>query len=153
MQNKNIWVWIVVILVVVIGLIWWAKKAPVPTPTENTPVTLESTEDTSLGSVNAGTGAATISYANALVKYKNARLQLDANCQANPESQHMTFKNSAYMMVDNRAPTTRTVRIGSVFPIKAYGFKIVQLSSDKLPVTWLVDCDKSQNVATITIQK
>jgi len=56
-------------------------------------------------------------------------------------------------MIDNRAPVARTVKVGSTFPIKAYGFKIVNLSSATLPATWYVDCDSSQNVATILIQK
>ena len=150
-QNKNLWIGVGVVLVVVLGLVYWSKSSPAPVAEENTPAVVDSTEDTGVGSVNTGSGAASISYANALVKYKNARLQLDKNCQASPDQ--MTFKNNSYLMVDNRAPVSRTVKVGSVFNIKAYGFKIVKLSSAKLPATWLVDCDKSQNVSTITIQK
>ena len=159
-KNRNLWIWIGVILVVVIVLIFWATNSSAPTVVQNTTPTtnedntalqVQSTEDLTVGSVDVGAPAATIAYADALIKYKDARLQLDTICQASPDK--MTFKNNALLMVDNRAPVARTVHIGSVFPIKAYGFKIVKLSSATLPVTWKVDCDSSQNVSSILIQK
>lgn len=151
MKNKNLWIGLAVVLVLVAGFLFWSmKKAVAPAVTDTTPV-VEPTEDVTPGSVNTGSPAASISYANALIKYKNARLQLDATCQGSPDK--MTFKNGASLMVDNRAPVARTVKVGSVFSIKAYGFKIIKLSSTTLPATWYVDCDKAQNVSTILIQK
>jgi hypothetical protein len=156
-SNSKMWVWVVVVLIVVIGVVLWATKSSAPivvqntTPTDNTALQVDSTEDLSTGSVDSGSPAATIAYSDALVKYKDARLQLDKVCQASPDK--MTFKNNAILMVDNRAPVARSVKVGSTFPIKAYGFKLVKLSSAKLPATWLVDCDKSQNVSSILIEK
>src|ERR1035437_1546400 len=153
-KNKNLWIWIVVIVIVLIGVVMWATNSSAPAPVaQNNEVVVPvvPTEDTTVGSVNVGAPAASLSYEPALIKYKDARLQLDAVCQASPDK--MTFKNNALLMVHNRAPTARNVRIGSIFPIKAYGFKIVKLTSTTLPVTWKVDCDASQNVATILIQK
>jgi hypothetical protein len=157
-KNKNLWIWIVVVVIVLIGVVMWATNSSAPTVVNNTPVVdntnaleVQSTEDLSIGSVDVGAPAASLSYQQALLKYKDARLQLDKVCQASPDK--MTFKNNALLMVDNRAPVSRTVRVGSVFPIKAYGFKIVKLSSTTLPATWKVDCDASQNVATILIEK
>ena len=160
MQNKNLWIWIVVILVVVVGLIFWANNssAPAPVPVaQNNPVVAPvveptPTEDVSAGSVDVGTPV-TISYADALIKYKNARIQLDQDCQANAQNQKMTFKNNSLLMIDNRASVDRSIHLGSVFPIKAYSFKIVKLYSAKLPVTWLLDCGTRQNVATVVIEK
>jgi hypothetical protein len=111
-----------------------------------------STEDTSGEDTSYGaTKPVSLSYKDALIKYKDARLQLDKVCQASPDK--MTFKNNSYLMVDNRSAVSRTIKVGSTFGLKAYGFKIIKLSSSKLPATWYVDCDKSQNVSTITIQK
>jgi cytoskeletal protein RodZ len=147
-KSKNMWI-VVAVVVILAGLgLWMMNKNSAPEMADNSQ---ESVEDLSEGSINASSPAASISYQNALVKYKNARLQLDKTCQASPDK--MTFKDGTDIMVDNRAPVARTVKVGSVFPIKAYGFKIVRLSSATLPATWLVDCDKSQNVATILIQK
>lgn len=98
----------------------------------------------------ASSPAASLSYAQALIDYKGARLQLDKTCQASPDN--MTFKNGASIMLDNRAPVSRTVKVGSTYTIKPYGFRIIKLSSSTVPVTYLVDCDKSQNVATILLQ-
>ena len=63
------------------------------------------------------------------------------------------FKNNALLMIDNRASVARSIHLGSVFPIEAYSFKIVKLSSAKLPATWLLDCGTRQNVATVVIEK
>jgi cytoskeletal protein RodZ len=159
-KNRNLWIWIVVVFIIVVGVVLWATKSSAPivvqntTPADNTALQVQSTEDLSTGSVDATSAtspAATIAYSDALVKYAKARLQLDTTCQGSPDN--MTFKNNALLMVDNRAPVARTVHIGSVFPIKAYGFKIIKLSSAKLPVTWKVDCDSSQNVSSILIEK
>jgi len=142
---------ILVELVVVIALVgfglWSFKSSPAPV-VDNSETAVE---DTTTGSVNATSPAASISYQSALVKYKDARIQLDNTCQASPD--RMTFKNNTNIMIDNRAPVTRTVKVGSTFTIKAYGFKIVNISSASLPATWYVDCDTSQNVSTILIQK
>ena len=160
-KNKNMWMWIigVLALVVVIVLIIWSmnKNAIVPNENGNIPegdTSLDANlgmEDITPGSVNTGSPAVTISYANALIKYKDARLQLDKTCQGSPDK--MTFKDGSILMVDNRASVARTVKVGSVFSIAAYGFKLVKLTSATLPATWMVDCDKSQNVSTILIQK
>ena len=154
-KNKNLWVVVLVVGVAVILVIWaFSSSTSVPVVQNNTVVPpVVSTEDTSTGSVDVGVSAASLSYNAALVKYANARIQLDDKCQADAQSQKMTFKNNALVMIDNRAPVNRTIHLGTVFPIKAYGFKIVKLYSAKLPVTWLLDCDASQNVATVTIQK
>ncbi|MBI3888607.1 hypothetical protein HY311_02340 [Candidatus Nomurabacteria bacterium] len=155
-KNNKMWIWIVVVLIIIIGIFLWATKSSAPivvdnsNPTDNTALQVGS-EDLSAGSVDIGAKAATIAYADALIKYKDARLQLDKICQASPDK--MTFKNNAVLMVDNRAEVARTVKVGSTFPIKAYGFKLVKLSSAKLPATWLVDCGTSQNVSSILIEK
>ena len=152
-KNKNLWISLAVILVIVAGLILWSmlKSTPAsaPAPVEQDSTTTPDT--TTSGNTNTNSPAASISYTNALVKYKDARLQIDKACQASPDK--MTFKNNSYMMIDNRAPVSRTIKIGSVYSVGAYGFKIIKLSSATLPATWYVDCDKSQNVATILIQK
>ena len=146
-KNQKIVLELVVVLALVGFGLWGLSRTPadVKNDAEVTP-----TEDVSTGSVNTG-AAASIAYTEALVKYKDARIQLEKNCQASPDKG--TFKNGTNIMIDNRAPVSRTVKVGSTFTIKAYGFKIVNLSSATLPATWYVDCDTSQNVATILIQK
>jgi hypothetical protein len=149
MGKNQVLIELVVVLVLVIFGLYLLTNKSSPSVVNNPVVT--PTEDTSAGSINVGVSAASLSYANALVTYKSARLQLDEKCQAVPNK--MTFKNNAYLMIDNRAPVARTVKVGSVFSVKAWSFKIVKLSSVKLPATWLVDCGTSQNVATVLIQK
>jgi len=162
MKNKNLLISLAIVLVVVGFIIWVVISSTLITPNDNgdnTNVSLPAninenktrTEDTSAGSIHAGVSKSSISYADALLKYENARIQLNSDCQAIPNN--MTFKNGTSIMIDNRASFAVAVRAGSVFSIKAYGFKILKLSSKTLPATWLVDCGASQNVATILIQK
>ena len=112
------------------------------------------TEDVSAGDVTAATpGAAPLAYDQALLKYANARVQFDTACQATPSAS--TFTNGTLVMLDNRSPDARVIHLGSLgdVSIKAWGFKIVQLSSSLLPNNVAVDCGSSQNVTIISIQK
>lgn len=147
-KENPMFVLVIVLILVIYG--WWSlRNSPAPVVTVEPSQTVSDGVET--GSVNATIPATVVSYAQALEKYKDARIQLDQNCQATPNI--MTFKNNTNIMIDNRASIARTVKVGSTFSIKGYGFKIVKLSSTTLPATWYVDCDKSQNVATILIQK
>ncbi len=151
-KNQKILIELGIVLVLVVFGLWSLNKSSAPATNDtSSSADVVSVEDTSAGSINVGAPAASIAYGDALVKYKDARLQLNKDCQGSPDK--MTFKNGANVMIDNRSAVARTVKVGSVFSIKAYGFKIVNLSSSTLPATWYVDCGTSQNVATITIQK
>lgn len=150
-ENKNLWIGIVVILIIVAAVAFFSmRKATAPVVSDDTTLVIP-TEDTTKAPVGTGTSAGTLSYEKALAKYKDTRIQLERTCQATPDK--VTFKNGTYMMIDNRAPVTRTVKMGSVFTMKPYSYKIVKLESATLPATWYIDCDKSQNVATILIQR
>jgi hypothetical protein len=57
-------------------------------------------------------------------------------------------------MIDNRSAQARTVKVGTTFTIKPWGFKIVVLPDVYLKTkTLLVDCGQYQNVATILVQE
>lgn len=148
-KDAKVFVELVIVLVLVALGIWSLKQGPVPALDTNQAVNF--VEDTSSGSIDANNPAAPLSYQQALVKYSGARIQLDKNCQASPDK--MTFKNNTNVMIDNRAPVIRTVKVGSTFSVRAYGFKIVRLYSTTLPATWYVNCDSSRNVSTILIQR
>jgi hypothetical protein len=153
-KNKNAWMWggVIILAIIIVWAVTARNNSSAPSiTTGNEQTTTDSSEDTTEGSVNVGSAAATLSYKDALVKYAKARLQLDTTCQGSPSS--MTFKNGSMLMVDNRSAISRTVKVGSTFTIKPWGFKIIKLSSSTLPATLLVDCGASQNVATILLQK
>ena len=157
-NNKNIWIVVGIIVLVLIIVYAMRASAPMTVPTGESAVTtttpVDETEDVSTGSVDTS-AAVTLSYQQALIKYAKARIQLDDQCQAIPNV--VTYKNGTNIMLDNRAAATRNIHLGSYFTIKGYGFKIVNLSSSTLPAKLLLDCGTSQandqNVATITIQK
>ncbi len=145
---------LVVVLILVIYGLWLLKKDSGLAPAVNDNISSEqatSAGNTSTGSINVTNPTVPLSYAQTLQQYKSARIQLDQNCQATPNN--VTHKNNTFIMIDNRASVARVVKIGSVFTVDAWGFKIVKLSSVTLPATWYVNCGSSQNVATILIQK
>ncbi|MDE2030941.1 MAG: hypothetical protein KGI58_01630 [Patescibacteria group bacterium] len=160
-NNSNILMWVVIIIVAagILFFVFRNKNAVAPV-TENTNTTsttdntqtankVESVQDTSQ---TTGIGAVSISYTNALAKYADRRIQLDNMCQASPNT--VTYKDNTGIMIDNRSAETRTVKIGTNYTIKPYGFKIIVLPDVYLKSkTLLVDCDASQNVATILIQE
>ena len=141
-----------IIILVLVGFGLWGLKNYSPSVdnnNENVEVPVQSTSNNV--NINNNNAAPSLSYAQALAVYKNARIQLDQICRASPNN--VTYKNNTSIMIDNRAPVNRTVKVGSTFSISAYDFKIVKLSSSTLPAVWYIDCGNSQNVATILIQK
>jgi hypothetical protein len=154
-MNKNIIIVIVLVVVILIGAsIWYFmnNSAPEVIDTSNTVDTTEPESVQDISAEDTGAGVTAISYANALVKYADRRIQLDTVCQAHPNT--VTYKDNTGIMIDNRSPQTRTVKVGTTFTIKPWGFKIIILPDVLLKSkTILVDCDGSQNVATILVQE
>ena len=154
-KNKNnTWIWIVVaiIIVVIIFFISKNKKSIDPAITPSNEFVGEPAESVQDTTEVTGTGSVSISYTNALIKYADRRIQLDGACRAFPSN--VTYKDNTGIMIDNRSPNTRTVKVGDNYTIKPWGFKIVVLPDIYLKSkTLLVDCDKSQNVATILVQE
>ncbi len=155
-KNNNMWVWIGV--VVIIGLIIFfvfknkAIVAPVVNQDNNTGTVNEPESVLDTSGQTTGVTPVSISYANALIQYADRRIQLDTACQAHPNT--VTYKDNTGIMIDNRSPNTRTVKIGTTFTMKPYSFRIVVLPDIYLQAkTILVDCDSSQNVATILVQE
>lgn len=154
-KNKNLWLGLGAIIV--IALIFWVvnrNTEETPPEKENLGIEAESTEDTSEGSIKAKSPSApALTYAQALAQYQNARIQIKPDCQVTPNN--VTYKNGASIMLDNRSALSHSIKLGSsTYSVKAWGFKIVKLTSvSALPATWYMDCDSSQNVATVLIQK
>lgn len=159
-NNSKIWVWIIVVAVVVIaGVLIYVfdnNQSATATPTDATTSAADtsaampdSTEDLS---GETGTGSVSIAYADALVQYAGRRIQLDSTCEAFPDM--VTYKGNTGIMIDNRSAFTRTIKLGTTFTIKPWGFKIIILPNLYLTEkTLLMDCDQSQNVATVLIQE
>ncbi len=160
MKNKNSKLWMVVAVVVIILVVLLMVRAKNSKMAESdinnygdmSQVQVEGTEDTTPVTTPVVVSTpASLNYQQALIKYKDRRIQLDKTCQAFPNN--VTYKNGTSIMIDNRAGVARTLNINGPVSIKAYGFKIVTLSSSTLPKTILVDCGAGQNVATILLQK
>lgn len=157
-NNIQIWIWVVIAVIVVAGILFFifGNKNPV-NPTTNTTgtnntVTTEPASVQDISPQDIGAGSVSISYANALIKYADRRIQLDATCQAHPNT--VTYKDNTGIMIDNRSAQARTVKVGTTFTIKPWGFKIVVLPDVYLKTkTLLVDCGQYQNVATILVQE
>ena len=151
MKIKANYIWILIAVAVVASIIIFSPKDEVAPVDQMT--TTDQTLDTPVATTTTVKTApvTTLSYEHALTQYIDKRIQFDSRCQATPSQ--VTYKNGTSIMLDNRASVARTIKIGSLVSIPAYGFKIIQISSDTLPATWLVDCGTSQNVATVIVQK
>ena len=149
-KNMRMWIWIIVVIVIVIAAILFSaynNKRAISQTSTTEPVSVQDVSSTAVGAE-----ATPITYAAALVKYADRRIQLDTTCQAHPNN--VTYKDNTGIMIDNRSPNTRTVKVGTTLTIKPWGFRIVVLPDVYLASkTILVDCDGSQNVATILVQE
>ncbi len=96
-------------------------------------------------------GEESLTYEQAIAKYRDRRIQFDEKCQTTPVNP--TFKSGDYVMFDNRSGFTRTLRVGKYYSINPYNFEIIKLSSSILPLKIGVNCDKNNNVTTILLQK
>jgi hypothetical protein len=162
-KKNNIWMVVlgaIVVILILFLLVRNMNKTAVVTPevpasdTVTSAQTPSSTEDVSAGDINAQTPQAVISYNDALNLYAKTRIQFNNSCQVVVPNV-TTFKNNTLLMLDNRSASTRTLHLGFMgnVTIKPWAFKIVMFSSSTLPRAVIVDCDHSQNVTTISLQK
>lgn len=103
---------------------------------------IDSKDDTEGGSM---------SYKDAVAQFKDKRIALNTACGAIPKS--LTIANNSKLMIDNRSPIDRIIKVGSIMNIKAYSFKIVDVAVPGAPSVLTVDCDKYLSVATISVGK
>lgn len=165
-KNKNMWMVVGGLVVVALLIFAFANKKDVDdvavtgdntnseTAIDANDLTQapEGVEDTSDTKTTGTSPAVSLSYQQALEKYKDKRIQFDNSCATTPKT--VTYKDNTGIMLDNRSAQTRTIKIGSTYTVKGYGFKIVTLPDTyKQSKTILVDCDGQQNVATILVQE
>lgn len=152
-MEKKMWMWVIVAALVIAAVAFFMlnnKQAASPVDNSGVQVPAESAQD--INPQDTGAAVTPITYAQALIKYADRRIQLDTMCKAIPNN--VTYKDNTGIMIDNRSPQTRTVTIGSAFTIKPWGFKIIVLPDVYLKSkTILMDCGQALNVATILIQE
>ena len=105
--------------------------------------TIESKDDTD--------GGGNMSYKDAVAQYQNKRIALNTACGAIPKN--LTIANNSKLMIDNRSPIDRIIKVGSIINIKAYSFKLVDIAVSGAPAVLTVDCDKYLGVATVSVEK
>jgi hypothetical protein len=167
-NKKTVWIIVIIVVVIIIGIWIWAanstsQQAMMPSTSTSSEVpvatsTASSTADTSMtpgSQVGLKTGVPAIAYANALKTYLNKRIQFSTpqgenSCAASPNS--LTFRSGVSFMLDNRMPIAARIHLttGVVYNLPAYSFQIIALNT---PATYGVDCNSSQNVVTLQVQK
>jgi hypothetical protein len=164
-NNTGLIIGIVIIVLVIIVIIVALAKKPAMAPVTNTGDTPamttagETTGAAMTGTTAGATAGATVggtavtpSYQQALITYKDRRIQFNDMCQATPNK--VTYKDNTGLMLDNRSNKDLVIKVGSSYTVPAYGFKIITLPDTyKSSSTFLIDCGKQQNVATLLIQE
>jgi ABC-type transporter MlaC component len=151
-KNVKLLIGAIVILVAIFLLV---KKPSKPEPVvteENKEVVSETKSENQTPSkttTNTNTNKERLSYSEALLKYKNSRIQFDQACQAIPANQ--TFKVGTKVMFDNRSPKATTIAIDSnVYLVEAYGYEIVTMNREG---SFTANCNNQRNVLTLLIQR
>ncbi len=122
------------------------------TSTDPAPVVAEVSTGFSPNKIIPATKSA--GYEQTLAAYRDRRIQFD-NCTADPY--RATYKNNTDIMFDNRSADPQEIRLNTrVVRLQGYEYKIVKLSSTKVPATISIDCtmldQPAYNVGTILLQ-
>lgn len=161
MTKTQIGIIIGIVVIIIVILLVAGHKSQAPVVEDKTP--LVNTEDTAMTppariitqpkvTPPVVATAPTMTYDQAVKAYGERRVQFAQNCQASPTQP--TFKGGTEIMLDNRSSETKTLAFdATTYTIPAYGFQIVTLSAETLPHTIMVDCNGSQNVTSILVQK
>lgn len=152
-QKPKKGLWILIVLVIIIGLIIILgtnkKGSNINQGLDNTgEVNNSIVSDQGINEAEPSSPEKALTYSQAIEKYKGRVIQFTNDCQAVPDNQ--TFKVGTSIMLDNRAPRSLTVKVGSTYTLGKYGFRTITLNKIG---TFLVDCGTSQNVSTIIVQK
>ncbi len=164
-NNKNMTTTVViVILIIVAGIIFFAmrkdtdgnKNDDQSADTSSMTETDQTKGGSPVGATGTGAtvGAVRQAYADALVTYKNSRIQFGETCNATPLAS--TYKSGTTILIDNRSKTARTFSLNNTkYSIGSYDYALVPLSYDAslLPRTVSIDCGSHFNAATVTIQR
>jgi len=157
-KNQKIVIGVVVALVVIIGLVVFIKNMndnsqPASTMTNNqtqTPPATTTPEQATTTPASSAKGS--MAYTDAVVKYKDRRIQFTQTCQASPTN--MVFKNPVTLMLDNRSTITQKITIaGKTYTIGSYKYTVITINQKTLPATLYANCNSSNNVATILMEK
>lgn len=138
---------------VALVLIWlgWVIARRSGTATTPAPTASSTGTDIIASKKDTGGGHPGLSYGEAVLIYTNRRVQFDDNCAATPNA--LTLKNNTNVMFDNRSKTGHTITLDRerTYFIRGYDFRILTLSSPKLPHTVIVDCGTGRNNAKIIL--
>ena len=148
--------WVILAVIIVVALVVWnlwefkGQKEAMQTPQTTASPTPQSGGPTSGGGTSF-TQTQVQTYSAAVAQYEGRRIQFDERCQPNPVD--VTFKNGTTIMIDNRSPQAKTIKVGDQsHNLPAYGYRIVALSSSTLPDSFSLSCGNAVNVGRILLQ-
>ena len=159
MNNKVLWA-VVIVAAAVVG--WWFMKGG---GNLYGPVTGTASPTVSPGTVpRTGTGAGggvipggtpvalnPQNYSELVNQYVGRRVEFDERCQMRPAD--VTFKNGTVVMFDNRSPQAKTIKVGNQsYNLPAYGYRLLTMNSQSVPLSLNVGCDNVPNVGKILLQ-
>lgn len=140
-ENKNLWIGIAVVLLVLAGGLYYAMNRQSPEVIGDA----SQVEDTSSGSINENGTA--MPYTDALANYYGARIELDDACQGKPNN--LTFKTGGTLMLDNKSTSDRVIKVGTaIYNLKANSFKIIRLEGNGSQV---IACDQNENAGKVIV--
>jgi len=157
MLSKNIFLWIIIVVAVVL-VVWTFSNKEGGINLVGTPEVVSEGSGPEAGApVISGPGQGSFTqsqiqaYSTLVNEYGDRRIQFDEGCQLRPAE--VTFKNGTTIMFDNRSANARTIKVANqsyYFP--PYGYRIMTLSSATVPSTLIIGCDNAPDVGRILLQ-
>ena len=159
MRNKVLWA-VIIVAVVVVGWMFFRGGNNLYGPVTGTASPTVSPGTAPRTGTGAGTGVIPggtpvalnpQNYSELVNQYEGRRIQFDERCQMRPVD--VTFKNGTVVMFDNRSPQAKTIKIGSQsYNLPAYGYRLLTMNSQTVPLSLIVACDNTPNVGRILLQ-
>ena len=152
MDKKYVWVVVVAaIIVVAYTVVNQMQQSNLPSGTMSPSSIVSATPGMKKGSVKQNPVVSAKNYSDLVKEYEGRRIQFDKNCQMTPS--YVTYKNGTSIMLDNRSTDTKDITIGSnKYSLIGYGYRIVTLSSAKIPSEVSFNCGSAVNVGKALLQ-
>lgn len=167
MKNKTLWI---VIVVVAVFVVWWFMKdggvpgygisqlteSPAAEPASGAQSQSKGQSKGQSGQTGVAPGGTPVAqnlqaYSDLVKQYEGRRVEFDEMCQMRPND--VTFKNGTVVMFDNRSPQAKTVKISNQsYSLQAYGYRLLTMNSQNLPLSLNVGCDNVPEVGKILLQ-
>lgn len=152
-MKKN-WITVAAVIVVAIIAVWWFQQGGSgqyawPGASASPSVSAAPARSVVVKPKPVASATPAMSYSQLVQQYGTNRIQIDQNCQIQPES--VVFKTGTSILLDNRTNQSKQITMdGKTYNLGSYGYQVVTLSGT--PHNIGITCNNLPNAGTIQLE-